>query len=83
MTDRQTRIIIYGLNHSGIFLDKLIGKHTEIIGYTDSFTRISSFNGKKFYCLEELTYAEYDYIIIVVQNRNISDAIRDNPCVLG
>ncbi len=72
------RIIIYGLNYSGIFLEQIKGKNTEIIGYTDSFTRISSFNGKKFYCLEELPHAEFDYIVLVVQNRNVSDDITNN-----
>lgn len=72
------KIIVYGLNYSGVFLENLIASENQIIGYSDSFARISSFNGRKFYCLEELASADFDYIITVVQDRNTHEAIAGN-----
>lgn len=71
------KILIYGLSQQSIFCYKAIKKEHEIVGFTDSYASIGVFCGKSFYKLESLDYIEFDYIVIGIGDRKISEKIKN------
>lgn len=72
------KVIIYGLGSGRENIEKCLKSEHEIIGYTDSYSNIKIFAGKRFYLLHELKNVEFDYIILAVGNEKICMEIKDN-----
>lgn len=61
------KCIIYGLSTIRQTIESYIKEDIEIIGYSDSFSDIENFNGKKFYKPKELLKIEFDVIVIAIE----------------
>lgn len=66
------KIILYGLGRGLDEIKPDIKKEHEIIGYTDTNSRINIFCGKPFFRLTELNRQKFDYIIITIKTRQIA-----------
>lgn len=60
------KCIIYGLSTVRQTIESYIKEDVEIIGYSDSFSELEYFNGKKFYKPKELLNVDFDIIIIAI-----------------
>lgn len=69
------KIIIYGLGEGRGYIEACLKADHQIIGYTDSNSKISVFNGRRFYPLEELKESGVDYIILAMENRKTCQEI--------
>ena len=65
-------VILYGLGQGLNLVEKMLKKEYKIIGYTDSYAKLTIFKGKPFYQLNEIRKIQFDYIIITVYERGIS-----------
>lgn len=63
------RIILYGLGQGLDLVEGKIKKEHEIIGYMDSFSKLSVFRERPFYSLENICQISFDYIVITIQER--------------
>lgn len=70
------RIILYGLGTGRTYIEGCIKPSHEIVGYTDSYSHIEYFAGKRFYSLEQLKDVEFDYIVLTLGNRKTCNAIK-------
>lgn len=61
------RLLIYGLGKTTQFIEKKILNLHTVIGYTDSYARISKFNGKPFYDISMINKLDFDYVIITIK----------------
>lgn len=60
----KVKVLFYGIGVTTERLEERLNTNCDIIGYTDSRSAITTYKGKKFYGLEEISGLEYDYIII-------------------
>lgn len=70
------KILIYGLGKEALFVKNALRKEHIIVGFTDSFAKIKNYAGLLFYNRKELKEINFDYIIIALSNRNVSDNVR-------
>lgn len=70
------KIIIYGLGTGRIYIEHCLKPSHEIVGYTDSYSQISYFAGKRFYPLDELENTVFDYIILAISNRKVCESVK-------
>ena len=68
------KVILYGLGGITKEKEKMI-KNINIVGYSDSFANLDSFDGKMFIKKDQLTTAEFDYILIMPE-RSVSLLIK-------
>lgn len=66
------KIVIYGLGQGNEYIESILKSEHEIIGYSDSYSQIKIYKGKKFYKPEELSSIIFDYLIITIRNRKES-----------
>lgn len=71
------KILIYGLGKEALFAKKAMKKEHRIIGFTDSFANIKSYAGLNFYDRKTIKQVDFDYIILALSNRNISENIKE------
>lgn len=71
------RLIIYGLGREALYVKDMVKSPQYIVGFTDSFAEIEMFGGYKYYNLNELERLQYDYIIITLNQRKLSDEIKE------
>ena len=81
MKKERLDVILYGLvdwNKKGFFVGEesieLADKYN-VVGYSDSYSDISSYNNKPFFKRTELSNIKFDYIVIVLQ-RDIAAKIK-------
>ncbi|MDK2562685.1 hypothetical protein QOZ84_03915 [Romboutsia sedimentorum] len=60
------KCIIYGLSTCRQQVELYLKDSVTIVGYSDSFSNLESYNGKKFYKPNELLNLEFDKIIIAI-----------------
>lgn len=65
-------VLIYGLGSATDFVVSRLRKEHNVLGYTDSYSHISVFNGKPFYMLKDITDKNWDYIIITIRTREMA-----------
>lgn len=70
------RVIIYGLSKTTFFVEKALRKEHTIICYSDGTAQINRYNNIPFVPANELQRLDFDYIIISVENRNLSDELK-------
>lgn len=68
-------VIIYGLGEGREYVEKCLNSKCRVTGYTDSYSKIQIFNGKRFYTLETLKDSGFDYIILAIENSKICKKI--------
>ncbi len=62
-------VLLYGLGRMTEKIEKIIRKEHRIIGYSDSYSKINLYKGKKFFLPEEIKNVGYDFIIITTGER--------------
>lgn len=66
-------IIMYGIGMGLDLAENSLKKEHHIVGYMDSFSKIKSFRGKKFYSPGDITGGiQFDYIVITIKSRKTS-----------
>lgn len=68
------KIVIFGLGRGIEYIEKALKQEHQIVGYSDTYARLSSYNGVPFYRyiqLKELLN-EIDYLIIGIRNRKVA-----------
>ncbi len=60
------KCIIYGLSTCRQQIESYLNDNITVLGYSDSFANLESYNGKKFYRPNELLSIEFDKIIIAI-----------------
>lgn len=63
------KLILYGLGQGLNLVEERVKKEHKIIGYMDSYAKISIFRGKPFYTLKDISQIHFDYIIVTIQCR--------------
>lgn len=71
------KIVIYGLGKEALFTKKVVKKEHKVIGFTDSFANIKSYAGLNYYDRKKLKKVNFDYIILALSNRKISENIKN------
>lgn len=71
------KIILYGLGQGLNFVEERIKKDHEIVGYMDSYSKLSFFRERPFYRLEDVCQIIFDYIVITIQDRRTAWDIYD------
>lgn len=66
------RVLMYGIGKGLERVEKQLCNEHQIIGYMDSNSEISCFNGKNFYSVDKIRELSFDYVIITVCNRKVS-----------
>lgn len=66
------KIVIFGIGQGLELVEKKIKKEHQIVGYTDSYSKINVFKGKPFYQLKDITKINFDQIIITIREREIA-----------
>ena len=82
----KKKVIIYGLRGSREEVERSLSNEYEITGYSDSdilYQNIKQYECKPFILPLELKKADFDYIIITVQNKDISETIVNSLKSLG
>lgn len=69
------KILLYGLNNGTEYVEQVIRPEHEMIGYTDSVSKLQHYNHKRFYLLDQISQISVDYIVITLKNKNIVDEI--------
>lgn len=77
------KCIIYGLSTCRNSIEKYLNSNVEIIGYTDSFSGLVTFNNKKFYPNYELENIDFDIIIIAINNSKSSSLVKEKLINMG
>lgn len=70
------QVVIYGLGTGRRYVESNLRPQHNIVGYTDSFSRIRSFANKPFYNKDELQNVTFDYIILAIQNKEVCKQIK-------
>lgn len=70
------QVVIYGLSKTTFFVEKALKKEHTIICYSDGFAQIDIYNNIPFIPADKLSGLDFDCIIISVETRNLSDAIK-------
>lgn len=77
LNEKKCKVLIFGIGSATEYVvDKLYNKH-EIVGYSDSFSKVSVFNGKPFYEPVFLNKVDCDYLIITSTKRTTALKIYD------
>lgn len=71
------KVIIYGLGREALFVKDMVKVSHQLLGFVDSYAQIECFAGYKYYKLHELEYVEYDYIVLALNGRKISEEIKE------
>ena len=77
------KCIIFGLSTCRNSIEQYLNKDVEIIGYADSFSKLNTFNNKKFYTSYELRNIDFDIIIIAINNSKSSFVVKNNLINIG
>lgn len=70
-------ILLYGLGNGLLECQKTIKKEHNIIGYTDSFSKLNNYMGKLFFCYDNISSVKFDYLIITVRKMEIAQSIKE------
>lgn len=70
------RVVIYGLSKITFFVEEALRREHTILCYSDGVAQITKYNNMTFIPTDKLCSLDFDYIIIAVENRNISDGIK-------
>lgn len=70
-------IIIYGLCATTDYVENRILKEHNVVGYADSYAKISIYKGKPFYQLKDIKKVPFDFCVIALENRNIAWQVRE------
>lgn len=71
------KLLLYGIGQKNTDIENNIKTEHMIVGYTDSYALLDILHGKPFYKLEEISKADYDYLIITISNRKTSLNVKD------
>ena len=77
------KCIIYGLSLFNRQIECYLKENIDIIGYSDSFSELDYFDGKKFYKPNELANLDFDIIIIVIKAFGDCVDVEENLINLG
>ena len=70
-------VLLYGLGKEALLAKKAVRKEHTIIGFTDSFANIECYAGLNFYDRKSLGKLNYDYIVLALSNRYVSEKIKE------
>lgn len=70
------RVVIYGLSWTTFFVERALKKEHTIICYSDGTAHIAMYNNIPFVPVEKLQGLDFDYLIIAVETRNLSERIK-------
>lgn len=71
------KIVIYGLGKEALFVKRMIKASHQILGFTDSFAQIEWYDECRYYKIDELKDISYDYIVLALKGRKVSDTVRE------
>lgn len=71
------KLLLYGLNPGIEYVEHVTSKDHEIVGYTDSDTKISSYRNKPFYPFQQICSVRFDYIIITLKDFQVITEITE------
>lgn len=63
------KIILFGIGQGLDLVERKLKKQHEILGYMDSFSKLTIFQEKPFYTLKTIYNLDYDYIVITIRER--------------
>lgn len=70
------KVLIYGLGKEALLAKKSVRKEHMVIGFTDSFANIKNYAGLTFFERKNLKTQVFDYIILALSNRNVSECVK-------
>lgn len=77
------KCIVFGLSTCRNSIEEYLNNDVEILGYSDSFSNLETFNKKKFYTVEELTNIDFDFIIIAISSKQGSFNVKSKLINMG
>lgn len=77
------KCIVFGLSTIRNSIEQYLNKNIEIIGYSDSFSKLNTFNNRKFYNIYELKNIDFDIIIIAINNGKSSLLVKTTMINMG
>lgn len=70
------KILIYGLGKEALLAKKSLRKEHTVIGFTDSFAKLKNYAGIPFYDRKSLDKVNFDYIVLALSNRKVSESVK-------
>ena len=80
---KKINCIIYGLSTARQSIEENLRDSINIIGYSDSFKKLSQYNLKKFYVPKELLNVKFDVLIIVIDGDKENIEVKNKLINLG
>lgn len=79
----EIRCIIYGFSTCRESIEAQLNKNIKIVAYSDSFSQLKEFKGKRVYKPEQLKDIEFDIIIITIADFHNSIMVKKNLINMG
>lgn len=70
------RVVIYGLSKTTFFVEEALKREHTVLCYSDGVAQITGYKNTAFVPADKLYKLDFDYIIIAIENRNVSDRIK-------